>query len=289
MSEWLELAVTTSALEDVAALLTSELSWAQRGVQVADDRILFWVSASDGEAAIADTTAFLDRLTKNGFPVSALAFRDAKPESEWRDAWKRHFKTLRITRSLVIVPSWDSHEAERDDLLLHLDPGQAFGTGDHATTRMLLRAIQDMADAGADFSSFLDVGTGSGILALGASRFWPKARGVATDIDPLALTAAEENFQRNDVTNIEVTSKALEDIDGEFPLVLANIQSDVLAKMAPTLRARTEKGGHLFLSGILQGQEEAVFEAFEQAGFVQEKTSLDDRDSDWIAIQMSAN
>ena len=289
MSEWLEISVGTSALEDAAALLSSELSWASDGVQVQQDCVTFWVPKEEAEKALADTRKFLEDLRAKGFPPTELLFREAKPESEWRDAWKRYFRTLRITRQLIIVPSWDTCEPVEGDLLMHLDPGQAFGTGDHATTRMLLRVLQSLADEDFAADTFLDVGTGSGILSLAAKLLWPSSKGVATDIDPLAVDATTENLDRNGVNDVDVSAKSLSEITGTFPLVLANIQADVLLSMAEDLREKVAPGGHLLLSGLLRGQEKSIDKSFLPLGFQTVKNYFDDRDSDWIAMHLAVH
>jgi ribosomal protein L11 methylase PrmA len=207
MPRWVEIVVPlcAGAAEDIGALLTDALAdaidEAAAGTLWRGDELVFWVPLSRGEAALRETRAAMAALAERGFAVAAADVRaePAAPEAEWRDAWKRYFKVVRITRRIVIVPSWESYEPAGDDVVLDLDPGQAFGTGAHASTRLCLEELDALADTGMRVDRFLDIGTGSGILAIAAARLWPDASGTAIDSDPTAVAAARENLSRNQV------------------------------------------------------------------------------------------
>jgi ribosomal protein L11 methyltransferase len=177
----------------------------------------------------------------------------------WRDGWKAYFKPLRVGERFVVRPSWEPYEAAPSDLVITLDPGQAFGTGTHETTQLLLGALPGNVRAG---MRVLDVGTGSGILAIGACLLGA-AHVTALDLDPLAVSATVENAAANGVSErIAASETHVEQITERFALVLANIEARVLAPLAQELSARVAPGGKLFLSGLLQPDMERMLAAY---------------------------
>lgn len=177
----------------------------------------------------------------------------------WRDGWKAYFKPLRIGERFVVRPSWEPYAPAPEDLVITLDPGQAFGTGTHETTQLLLAALPGHVERGI---RVLDVGTGSGILAIGACLLGA-AHVTAIDVDPLAVTATLENAAANGVSDrIAASATKVEAISEQFPLVLANIEARVLVPMAPVLSERVAAGGKLFLSGLLQPDMERMLAAY---------------------------
>jgi ribosomal protein L11 methyltransferase len=176
----------------------------------------------------------------------------------WRDGWRAYFKPLRVGERLVVKPSWEAFEPGPDDLVLTLDPGQAFGTGTHESTQLILRALPGYVGAGA---RVLDVGTGSGILAI-ASVLFGASHVDAIDNDPLAVTATRENAAANGVgERIAASEGSLEGLSS-YPLVLANIEARVLVPLAPALIARVAPGGHLLMSGLLHADADRVRAAY---------------------------
>lgn len=291
MSDWLEIIVptTVAAADDVAGLLASEIEAAAAGTEQRADQVVFWVALEAGEQVLEDTRRAVADMAASGLPVdpAQVTMRPAVPEEEWRDAWKRHFHVVRLTRRIVIVPSWESYQPQADDLIIHLDPGQAFGTGAHATTRLLLEELQALADGGARVERFLDVGAGSGILAIAATLLWPEARGVALDIDPNAVTAARENAERNGVGDrIAASDDPVSAAEGAFELVCANIQSDVLLDLRAEITARVAPGGVLLLSGLLAGQVDAVAARYAEGGLTLEATTRSPHDPEWASARL---
>jgi ribosomal protein L11 methyltransferase len=181
----------------------------------------------------------------------------ARDEAEWVDRWKKYFQPQKIGR-FVIVPSWEKYEG--DGVRLDLDPGRAFGTGQHASTRLCLEVIGELAPA----TSFLDVGCGSGVLAIAMKKLWPKAKGFAMDIDADAVEVSRENAARNQV-ELEFSTTLP---DAEFDLLVANIQPEVLIPMAPRLIAR---GRRLILSGILAEAADSVLEVYSSLRLTQHR------------------
>jgi ribosomal protein L11 methyltransferase len=290
VTDWLEIAVPVlgdGSADDVAGLLCQELPDAAAGVELRANEIVYWVALERGELALEEVRRVATRLAAAGQPIDSarIAARPAVPESEWRDAWKRYFRTVRLTRQIVVVPSWDRHdEPQPDDRLIHLDPGQAFGTGAHASTRLVLGLLQELADGGADPAQVLDLGTGSGILALAAAGLWRSATVEATDVDPIAVTTAAENVEANGKAGqVRVSGAALESIGRRFELVLANIQADVLTALRDPLCERVAPGGHLVLSGLLAEQVEGVAARYAAGGLELVKVQPSGEDPAWSA------
>lgn len=280
-TDWVEIIVPVGAadVDDVAALIAQELVAAAAGTEQRGDEVVFWVASADAPAAVAAARDATARWQAGGLAVDPARVRSATamPEAEWRDAWKRYFKVTRLTRQLVVVPSWETHVAAPGDLAIALDPGMAFGTGAHASTRLVLDALQALADAGATPADILDVGCGSGILSIAAARLWPAARCVAVDNDPLAIAATADNAAANGVAARIAVGAEL--VGGEFALVVANIQAHVLRELKAELVART--AGTLVLSGLLAAQAPALADEYGAAGLHVARIASD---GDWSAV-----
>jgi ribosomal protein L11 methyltransferase len=291
VSEWIEIIIpaTVASADDVAALLAGEVAEAASGTEIRGGEVVVWAPIERLEEARAAIVAAAQRMAAQGLPVNpaGVVARPAVPESEWRDAWKRYFHVTRLTRQLTIVPSWETHTPGADEIVLHMDPGQAFGTGAHASTRLLMEELQGLRDRGASVERVLDMGTGSGILAIAAARLWPRSQGLAVDIDPLAVAAAAENSARNQVADrVACADTPATTIAGEFDVVLANIQSDVLRDLRDVIVARVAPGGTLLLSGLLATQVDAVAAAYRQSGLVIEAIRRSEHDPDWACARL---
>jgi len=298
---WVEVIVPVGAadVDDVAALIASELSAAAAGTEQRGDEVVFWVAAVDAPSALAEAQDAATRWQAGGLSVDPARVRlaTAMPEAEWRDAWKKYFRVSRLTRQLVVVPSWERFTPGPDDVVIDLDPGMAFGTGTHASTQLVLEEIQALADraredpgdpAGgrppaAGPARLLDVGCGSGILAIAAVKLWPGATCVALDNDPIAIAATQANAEINQVGDrIDASTRALPSPEAgaheQFPLVLANIQAHVLRELRAALIAHLSPGGTLILSGLLTPQAQPLAEEFVAAGlrFVHVRASTGD-------------
>jgi len=178
-------------------------------------------------------------------------------EQNWVQLTQAQFEPIRVSRRLWIVPSW--HEAPDPSAVnLVLDPGMAFGTGSHPTTRLCLEWLEHNVSTGC---SLLDYGCGSGILAIAAARLGA-GRVAGVDIDPQAVEAARANAGRNDVTAF--FSDSTQPVDGEYDLVVANILSNPLRVLAPAICAHVRPGGWLALSGILREQADEIIAIYAQ-------------------------
>ncbi len=191
-----------------------------------------------------------------------LGERHQVHQEDWAEGWKQHFSTMRIGRRLIIRPSWEEYVPSNDEKVLELDPGMAFGTGSHGTTLLCLEAIVELFDRGEAPQSLLDVGTGSGILAMAAAALGAE-KILACDIDPLACEVATENCRKNSLERtIQITADPLEQLPGSYDVVVANILAEENLRLADQLVSHTAPGGYLFLSGILKEKEQMVCAGF---------------------------
>jgi len=292
VTDWVEVIVPVGVadIDDVAALIASEITAAAAGIEQRGDEVVFWVAADAVTAALEETRDAVARWQAGGASVDPARVRTsaAMPEAEWRDAWKRYFKITRITRQFVIVPSWEQFTPTGDDVAIDLDPGMAFGTGTHASTRLVLEELQALADGGVGVTRALDVGCGSGILAIAVVKRWPGSTCIAVDHDPIAVDATRDNAAVNRVADrIPASTDTLDRMTDEFPLVLANIQAHVLRALMTDLLARLAHGGTLILSGLLTPQAAPLAEEFVAAGarIVRIRESTDD--PQWSSVTLT--
>jgi ribosomal protein L11 methyltransferase len=234
------------------------------------ERVIGYLAGDDADAREVLLRGELASLeTRSGLPSGAIVMRcEPLLEEDWGAGWKEHFHPFHVAPLLVIKPSWEPYEAQEGEAVIEMDPGMAFGTGLHASTRLALGFIE-MICAGVPPDCALDVGTGTGILAMAAAL-----RGaslvIAIDNDPDAVAAARENVARNGLAGrISVGDRDLGAIDGKFDLIVANITADVLLPLAPRLAGRLSPGGALVLAGLLAGgQTREVRAAYEKLGLL---------------------
>ncbi|HIJ91330.1 MAG: 50S ribosomal protein L11 methyltransferase [Desulfobulbaceae bacterium] len=205
------------------------------------------------------------------------------PDEDWNKAWKERFKPLPITAHLVIKPTWESYQAANGEKVIEMDPGMAFGTGHHASTKLALEFIEELFHGNTTPpQTVLDVGTGTGILAMAAALFGAQEV-LAIDNDPEAVAVAEENILRNDLLSIiKANGLALQDIPQQYDLVIANIIHDTLIELAAGLAARLAPNGKLIMAGILTGpQTENIRAAYTALGLKHQETR---EEGEWSAL-----
>jgi len=223
------------------------------------------------EGKVAEIAAF---LAATGPEFADFVFRQPTVtylrEEDWANNWKEHFKPSRIGTRLVIKPTWEEYTAGEGEIIIELDPGMAFGTGTHPTTRLCLESLERIyfreppydTDGLSVPADVLDVGTGSGVLAIAAVKMGAR-RVLGIDIDPAAVEVARQNLAQNLVDlSARVTSEPLANITGTFDVVLANILAEDLVRLGPELVGKLREGGVLVLSGILSEKEELVTSGF---------------------------
>lgn len=209
-------------------------------------------------------------------------------DEEWAESWKRFWHVQAITERLIICPSWETEVPDTTGkVMIVLDPGSAFGTGTHPTTRLMLRAMEDLADR-VDFAQagVLDVGTGSGILAIYAAKLGSRTV-MAIDIDPLAEPAVVDNIARNHVEDVVsfTTTPIGELCRTRYEVVLVNIIAPVILEIMDDVLLRLAPGGVLLLSGLIESSVPVVSEALSSKGLTEIQTQ---QQGDWFALQAQA-
>ncbi len=207
--------------------------------------------------------------------VSTLA------EEDWANAWKEHFKVHRIGERVVVRPPWIAHEPQGDEVVVELDPGMAFGTGLHPSTRLSTLGVEQVVSQG---DRVLDVGTGSGILAIAALKLGA-AHADAVDVETVAVRSAQENAARNGVADrIDVRHGSVglgEPFLGEYDVVLANIIARILIELADGIVTAARPGGSMVLAGIITEREADVVSAFAERGAIVITRRQED---DWVSL-----
>lgn len=206
-------------------------------------------------------------------------------DEEWATSWQKFFSSFAIIPGLVIKPSWEEYAPVPGEQIIEMDPGMAFGTGQHASTKLALALIRACFDRRVP-EKVLDVGTGTGILSMGAALFGAK-RIRAIDNDPEAVRVAGENIRHNALKDIiTVSADSLDALTGRFDLICANIIHDVLVDMAPALSRLLADKGSVVLAGILEGeQEKNIIRVYKELGLILEEACYED---EWAALLLTA-
>jgi ribosomal protein L11 methyltransferase len=223
---------------------------------------------------------FLDDL-KEIFPGTAsLSLRISRIENQdWDIGWRRFFKPDQVTQNLMIIPAWEPAMDSLTGHVIRIDPGPAFGTGKHPSTRMCVKAMEEAGFAGP--WNMLDIGTGSGILAIYGAKLGAESI-TATDIDPEALRWAKRNIELNDLPiEIDLSSKVNSEPEGNFSLITANLILGTILDLSSHFQRLLAPGGRLILSGILREQEKDVEESLRKNGLVVHKSLYQE---EWVCL-----
>ena len=212
----------------------------------------------------------------------SLAWRECASgdDSEWLYKWQEFFKPTRVGSRIIVRPSWEEYEAKEGDLVIDMDPGMAFGSGLHETTSMCIRALEKVLTT--DDRKILDVGTGTGILAI-AGVLLGADEALGIDIDPDAVRVANENIEKNGLADrIRAQYGDLtEGVDYKADIVVANLMADLVMRLSPAAADHLGTGGWYITSGILDIKEEVVSEAIRNAGFAIDEVL---HDGEWCAV-----
>ena len=242
---------------------------------------------ADKEAILKDVREALDDL-KNFMDIGEATIEESQTEDkDWINNWKQYFHQFYVD-DILIVPSWEKVKAEdRDKMILHIDPGTAFGTGMHETTQLVIRQLKKYVTPNTEM---LDVGTGSGILGIVALKLGAK-HVLGTDLDPCAIPAVTENKEANQIADESfdmvigniIDDKAIQDQAGyeKYDIVTANILADVLIPLTPVIVNQMKKGAYYITSGILDVKEEVVVEAVKAAGLTVVEVT---HQGEWVSI-----
>lgn len=203
-------------------------------------------------------------------------------EEDWANNWKKYYKPTKISESIVVKPIWEEYEAKENELVLELDPGMAFGTGTHETTRMCIQSLEKYVE---ENSTVFDVGCGSGILAIAAAKLGSK-KAVGVDLDPVAVESAKENVGYNKLDNIEILYGNLVDvIEGKADIVVANIIAEVICILTEDVKRVLKSDGYFITSGIIHDRVDMVTKKLEETGF--EVVEIN-KDGEWNCIVAKA-
>ena len=202
-------------------------------------------------------------------------------ETEWQDSWKQHFHPLRIGQRIVICPSWRTYDPGRSDIVITIDPGMAFGTGHHPTTKTCLERLEGLIAPGMDV---LDAGCGSGILSIAAASLGARSV-LGLDVDSVAVRVAKQNVRlnrRDDIVRVALGSLPHQEAKlGSYDVAVANISAKVVSEMAGALATAVKPGGRIIASGIIMENKEAVERALVSAGTLLEETLVEE---DWVTL-----
>ena len=235
------------------------------------------------ERSLAEARAFLaERIQTLG--LSAEIAMEGMCEEDWAEAWKKYYHPIHIGR-ITVVPAWEEYTPAEGELILRMDPGMAFGTGTHETTRLVMEMLSEEIHGG---ERLLDVGTGSGILALAAAKLGADAC-YAYDIDPVAVRVAKENIEKDGATNVFCgVADLLDGIDRTSPydFVVANIVADIILRLLPSLGSVMKTGARAILSGIIGERADDIRSVLSDYGFTLVREA---EERDWYALLIQKN
>ena len=231
------------------------------------------------EKNLFEYTSYLEERF-SALSIGARISTEGMCEEDWAHSWKKYYKPIPLGK-VTIVPAWEKYEAKEGEVIIRMDPGMAFGTGTHETTRLVMRIMQDEIHGG---ERVLDVGCGSGILSICASKLGAK-KCYAYDIDPVAVKVARENAKDDGCDNITVgVSDLLAGVDlscGKYDFCLANIVADIILRMLPDLDKYVKREGKTILSGIINSRADEIRAALKQYGY---RIIREESENDWLAI-----
>ena len=286
-TSWIQIKVTSS-VENKDSII-AVMSMISNGLQIEDysdleDRILDGVygdlideSVLNADKTVVSVSAYVsadkpvtDHVAYINERLGALGISHETElislcEEDWADSWKHYYKPIKIGEKLVVVPMWEKYDANENEIIVKMDPGMAFGTGTHETTRLCATLLEKYVTPS---TLMLDVGTGSGILAICASKLGAK-KCYAYDIDPVAVRVARENVKDNDVDNIECeVSDLLKGVfDQKYDVIAANIVADIIIRMLPDIGKYMHESTTLVISGIIDERCQDVYKSIEENSF----------------------
>ena len=296
---WIKLTVKgkNSELEDISSIMSmldnglmiedySDFSLSGMYGELVDEQILTADKSAvkvsiflSPDRSLAEYRSFLNERF-GAIGISPEISVEGINEEDWAESWKKYYKPVPLGK-ITIVPRWESYTAKEGEIIVKMDPGMAFGTGTHETTRLVIRQLQKYIHGG---EKLLDVGTGSGILSICASKLGA-ALSNAYDIDPMAVEVARKNIADEGIENIKVgISDLLRDVDrtvGKYDICVANIVADIIVRMLPDLGELITDNAPVILSGIIAPSKDKVIECATECGY---KVIDSDTENDWVAL-----
>lgn len=272
--------VQEESVDSIAGKLVSHSLWEEETREDEDTspaRVLKAYLPVGEEAALGAVRTTLSRI---GWALETSFLKD----TDWSEKWKKGLGPIKVKyrgASITVKPTWHKLKRAPDEIIIDIDPGMAFGTGGHATTKMCLKSILRLVKGAClpKGPSILDVGTGTGVLAIAAVKLG-FSKAVGTDIDKVALKVARKNAGLNR-TKLSLSAKDLSGVPGRYDIVAANILAGELTRLSRSLNDRIKPGGFLILSGILDSEQAAIEAAFEAIG-LQKAFSFNEKE--WVAL-----
>jgi len=280
--------VAISDVKDVIALQQNKaMYWDYIDESLTEDRrdvlVKAFIPLEETEKTAPKIRANIEKAAENGkgfidFGSLEITRREVEGD-DWLEIWRKHFRPLHIGASVVIVPEWIDYAKKDGEVIIKLDSNMAFGTGEHETTSMCLKLLQDYLKEG---DVCIDVGCGSGILGIAAIKLGAKLA-YLTDIDDIAVKSANHNCLNNGVSEKAVVahSDLLNDAEIKGDIMLANITAEILCRLAPSIPKNLKRGGTLILSGIIESRLDMVIEAFTAQNLKLERQI---KEGEWIAL-----
>ena len=280
--------VAISDVKDVIALQQNKaMYWDYIDESLTNDRcdvlVKAFIPLEETETTAPKIRADIENAAINGKEYidfgSLEITRRVVEGDDWLEIWRKHFRPLHIGASVVIVPEWIDYDKEDGEVIIKLDSNMAFGTGEHETTSMCLKLLQDYLKEG---DVCIDVGCGSGILGIAAVKLGAKLA-YLTDIDDIAVKSAKHNCLNNGVSAKAVVahSDLLNDAEIKGDIMLANITGEILCRLAPSIPKNLKNGGTLILSGIIESRLDMVLKAFTAQNLKLEKKV---KEGEWFAL-----
>lgn len=304
--EWLEVSIITSS-EAVEAVCGILYNTGVQGVSIEDPEDIEFKKKNPGDWDYFDETLlevkegaiikgyykederfneYIDYIKESFENIESFGIDKGKGiitvskvnEEDWENNWKKYYKPVKVGEKIVIKPIWEEYKEASGELVVELDPGMAFGTGTHETTRMCIKALEKYIKPE---SMVFDIGTGSGILAIAAAKLGA-AKVIGVDLDPVAVNSAKENVKYNNVENIEILHGNLLDVvSGKADIIVANIIADIIILILSDVKKCINSGGYFISSGIIKARKDDVVEKLKEAGFEIIETNTE---GEWVAI-----
>lgn len=217
---------------------------------------------------------------ESNFGIKCRVYIDEVKDEDWESSWKKYYHTFKVGERLVIKPSWEAYQAQKNEIVIEIDPGMAFGTGIHASTRFCLIFADEYIKGG---ERVVDAGCGSGILSIAAAKLGASSV-EAMDIDDVAVRVARENIALNglgSIINIRAGNIAEEMINMDAQVIMANITAEVVERLIPSAASILPAGGYFFGSGIVDSRWPGVERQLKSCGFIIDKILTD---TDWVGV-----
>jgi ribosomal protein L11 methyltransferase len=263
--------------------LISGLMWEFEITGLLEDSDHITVFTSDNSSANEGQFNFtLMKLKNEKLIESFLIEKEILEDTNWNEIWEKSREVIRVSDKIIIKPTFKDYSANPNEIVLTIDPKMSFGTGEHQTTKLILRLLENYVKPGI---KLLDVGSGTGILAIASIKLGA-LKAFAVDFDEICLDNCRENCHLNGVSNsVEVITGEIDDVsEKDFDLILANIQKNVLIEIAEKIKSKLKSGGIVILSGLLETDKDAIEEKYHSIGF---KTKFIDTKDEWIAIVLT--